>query len=129
MVDLSEDATDRLKNAIVIIKRELRRVEDILSTEESSSLPLLDDTEHDSLFVWRFIDLKGGIISNERFHGLWKEVLGKDGRGLGGFFSRDASLAKVSGNRVALTETGKTKLEWYKDYFPIIDEELKEVLG
>lgn len=76
--------------------------------------------------LWVRIYLEGGVVTREQLHSIWGRGMGKDVRGLGGFFvGKRASLVWTHDNRVTLTRyatesieawTGKSIEEYAKVY-------------
>lgn len=62
--------------------------------------------------LWARIYLEGGVVTRERLHSIWGEDMGKNIRGLGGFFvGKRASLEWTHDNRVMLTRYAAESVE------------------
>lgn len=79
----------------------------------------------DRIELWCRIYTEGGLVTNDRLHEIWKSM-GKDTRGLGGYFTgKNSSLQYTHDGKVMLTRnaaesveawTGKTIGEHAKKY-------------
>lgn len=106
-------------------KFETEKVKNIFKKEENASESNLKSWMRDKIELWCRIYNEGRIVSKERLHEIWKEM-GKDVRGLGGFFvGKRASLVWTSDKKVLLTNkagesikrwTGKSISEYAKKF-------------
>lgn len=78
---------------------------------EKKRPPILPPSRKDRLELWCRIYNEGGIVTRDRLHEIWVKVMGKDARGLGGFFTGKASLAKTTDGKVTLTDIAKDKVK------------------
>ena len=71
----------------------------------------LEDWMKDRIELWCRIFNKGGIVTQNRLHEIWKGM-GKDTRGLGGFFTgKNSSLQYTHDEKVVLTLNAKNSIE------------------
>lgn len=115
------------KNKIEEVRNLLLQATKILNTliEEVGEREL-EDWMKSRVELWCRIYNEGGVVTRERLREIWVKVMGKDARGLGGFFvGKNASLAWTPDNKVALTKnasdnieawTGKTISEYAKRF-------------
>lgn len=79
-----------------------------MSTHDMS----IDSWKKDRTELWCRIYNEGGIITKERTHEIWEKEMGKDVRGLGGFFvGKKASLQWTAHDKVVLTSNAKEAIE------------------
>jgi len=116
------------KNKIEEVRTLLLQATKILSNliEEEVEESELEDWMEDRVELWCRIYNEGGVVTRDRLHQIWVDVMGKDVRGLGGFFvGKNASLAWTPDDKVALTKsaadtieawTGKTISEYAKRF-------------
>jgi hypothetical protein len=100
-----EKTMETLIEEISYLKSEL---EDVLQnpSEEEEETPI-------KIKLLKKIYDRGGIVSKEELYQIWKN-LGRDTRGLGGFFrGRNPVIAEGPDNKVFLTKYGKEILENY----------------
>lgn len=65
----------------------------------------LEDWMEDRVELWCRLYNEGGIVTKQRLHELWCNQMGKDARGLGGFFAgKGASLAYTTDDKIILTK-------------------------
>ena len=96
-----------------------------IKEDDKKSETQLDEWMKDRVELWCRIYKEGSAISKKRLHDIWKQM-GKDTRGLGGFFTgKYASLIHDADGNVVLTEiasnyimswTGKSIQEYGKRY-------------
>lgn len=94
-------------------------------TSEDTTKEKLEDWMKDRVELWCKAYNEGGIITKERLYQIWKKM-GKDPRGLGGFFvGKGASLHYTPDGKIVLTKkasdsieawTGKTIQEYSKNF-------------
>lgn len=120
---------ERDKKMLEEAKEHLIKATKILSDiveKRNANETSLEDWMKDRVELWCRIYNEGGVISQERLHEIWKDNMGKDVRGLGGFFAgKGASLSWTTDNKVVLTKnasdaieawTGKTITEYAKKF-------------
>ncbi len=74
--------------------------------------------------LWCRIYNEGGIVTMDRLREIWTKVMGKDARGLGGFFTgKNPSLARTPDNKITLTKIAEEKTKAWTGI--IIDEYAK----
>lgn len=86
----------------------------------------LDAWMEDRVELWCRIYKEGGIVTQARLHEIWRDIMGKNTKGLGGFFAgKNASLIKTPDEKIVLTKpasdaikawTGKTIAEYAKKF-------------
>jgi len=113
------------KSIVVGGKIETEKVKNTFKKEKNASESDLKSWMRDKIELLCRIYNEGRIVSKERLHEIWKEM-GKDVRGLGGFFvGKKASLVWTSDKKVLLTNkagesierwTGKTISEYAKKF-------------
>ena len=116
------------KNKIEEVRNLLLQATKILNSliEEEVGEGELENWMKDRVELWCRIYNEGSVVTKERLHEIWVKIMGKDARGLGGFFvGKNASLAWTPDNKVALTKnasdsieawTGKTIAEYAKRF-------------
>ena len=100
--------------------------EKLIAMKETHKIALVDidemlkcfDSDNDEWYkdrvdLWSAIYKEGGIVTKERLYEIWTDM-GKDTRGLGGFFcGKYPSLATGVDNKIMLTENAdKNCKEW-----------------
>lgn len=106
-----KDTTEKkIKEAKELLIQATKLLSDI-AEERNSEETDLEDWTKDRVQLWCRIYNEGGIVTIERLNELWKQM-GKDPRGLGGFFTgRGASLAYTSDDKVALMQNASKSIE------------------
>jgi len=62
--------------------------------------------------LWCRVYNEGGVVAKNKLHDIWVKTMGKDARGLGGFFvGKNASLTWTSDGKAALTKTAADSIE------------------
>ena len=115
---------EKVEEAKDLLIQATRLLSDIVE-EQNSEKTDLEDWMKDRVELWCRVYNKGGIVTNEILHEIWKKM-GNDPRGIGGFFvGKGASLTYTPDDKVVLTKnasesieawTGKAISEYAKKY-------------
>ena len=102
------------KNKIQEARNHLAEATKILNSliDEGGQAVELEDWAKDRVELWCRIYNEGSVVTRERLHEIWGKLMGKDPRGLGGFYSgKPPSLTTIPPDKVALTQTAADSVE------------------
>jgi len=102
---------DRLEEARQLLIHATKILSDIVEDRAANESDL-EDWMKDRVELWCRVYNAGGVIAQEKLHEIWRDEMGKDTRGLGGFFvGRNASLAWTPDDKVVLTKSAAQWIE------------------
>jgi len=100
----------KIEEAKDLLIRATKLLSDTITGEDTTK-EKLEDWMKDRIELWCRIYNESGIITNDRLHEIWKKM-GKDTRGLGGFFTgKGASLQYTTDDKVVLTKNASDSIE------------------
>lgn len=106
-----EKEKQKIVEAKEILIRATKLLSDVIEDGGDEDMKL-EDWMKDRVEFWCRIYNKGGVISKTKVHEIWEKELGKDVRGLGGFFvGRGASLQWTADGKVVLTSAARNAIE------------------
>jgi len=101
---------EKIEEAKELLIKATKILSDIVE-ETSENESDLEEWMGNRVELWCRIYNEGGIVSKSRLHEIWRDM-GKDVRGLGGFFvGRGASLAWTTDDKVVLTRKAAESIE------------------
>jgi len=121
----------KIKNQKIEEARELlikatKLLSQIIEIDTYSEEQNLEEWMMNRVELWCRIYNEGGLITKEKLHKIWRDEIGKDTRGIGGFFvGKKPSLQWTHDGKVMLTMkaseqveawTGRTLKEYSKKY-------------
>lgn len=110
---INEETTVQIKDLVTQIQEKLERINKLLGAKIEVNSEEWYTRRMDIL-----IDIyeKGGIVTDKELQTIASKH-SMDTRGLGGYYSKNGSLVKISSDRTALTEKGKQDVEeWLKNH-------------
>ena len=108
---------EKIKKLLEEIKVRLDKIDDLELVELTKESPAIEgvvqEWSKDRIELWCRVYNEDGVVTQEKLHEIWQKM-GKDTRGLGGFFSgKPASLSYTFDNKVSLTATAADNiLSW-----------------
>jgi len=79
---------------------------------QENNISGIEDWMKQRMELWARIYLEGGIVDRKRLYEIWKDEMGRDTRGLGGFFvGKRASLVWTHDGKIMLTRYASESTE------------------